>query len=198
MGDEAQQIYMMSVEIRILASIMARVSTRAVNECFTAQHADLSGLQYGILRTLMHGSSTLSELSRLFVLDPSTLVPVIDALERKDLVARGKDAADRRRVPISLTPGGIELLRSVPLQHENDLLYQCLNRLGEPKAQQLQTLLREVIAQMPEGNTMLDSVASRLYNVHGEKFTNQASCDIYHRGEINPDDEPRLYDKTDA
>lgn len=198
MDDEAQQLYMMSVEIRILASIMARVSTRAVNECFTAQHADLSGLQYGILRTLMHGSSTLSELSRLFVLDPSTLVPVIDALARKDLVARGKDPTDRRRVPISLTQGGIELLRSVPLQHENDLLYQCLNRLGEPKAQQLQTLLREVIAQMPEGNTMLDSVASRLYNVHGEKFTNQASCDIYHRDEINPDDEPKVYDETDA
>jgi len=77
---------MMSVEIRILASILARVAGRSIEDRFSAHNADISGMQYGILRTLAHQSYTLSELSRRFVVDPSTLVPVIDALERKGLV----------------------------------------------------------------------------------------------------------------
>jgi len=163
MDNDTKHLFMTSVEIRILASIMARVSTRSVDECFSTYHADINSLQYGILRTLAHGSSTLSELSRLFVLDPSTLVPVIDALERKALVSRSKDPADRRRIPLSLTQQGADLIRDVPLVHEDDLLFQCLRRMGEEKAFQLQSLLREVVQQMPEGEAMLEAITGRLY-----------------------------------
>jgi DNA-binding MarR family transcriptional regulator len=34
------------------------------------------------------------------MLDPSTLVPAVDALERKGLAMRGQDPNDRRRNPL--------------------------------------------------------------------------------------------------
>jgi DNA-binding MarR family transcriptional regulator len=163
MDDDQKQFFMKTVEIRILAGILVRATHRAIEERLSSANAEISGLQYGILRSLSHESDTSSELSRKFVLDPSTLVPVIDTLVRKGLIARNRDPQDRRRIPLSLTPAGAELVRSVPLIHEDDLLYQCLGRMGEDKAQGLLELLREVVHQMPEGEEMLQSVVSRLY-----------------------------------
>ncbi len=175
MDAERKTFFFMTVEIRILASVITRVSTRFIHERFSSKNADISGLQYGVLRTLSYESFTLSELSRRFVLDPSTLVPVIDALERKGLVARGKDPHDRRRIPLSLTPEGAKLLDSLPLFHEEDLVFKILDHMGEEKSRELLQLLREVVAEMPDGNEMLDSVSSRLYSLQaGEDVTYSA------------------------
>jgi len=163
MDSEKKDFFMMTVEIRILAAVLARISGRSIEERFSSSHVAISGLQYGILRSLSYESFTLSDLSRRFVLDPSTLVPVIDSLVRKGLITRSRDPNDRRRMPISLTEKGTELIRSVPLIHEDDLLYQCLGGMGEDKARDLLHLLREVVQRMPEGEEMLQSIASRLY-----------------------------------
>jgi DNA-binding MarR family transcriptional regulator len=163
MEPQKREFFMMSVEIRILASILARVAGRSIEERFSAHNADISGMQYGILRTLAHQSYTLSELSRRFVVDPSTLVPVIDALERKGLVTRGRDPADRRRIPLTLTEGGTALIQNMPFVHEDDLLFKILDGMGEEKCRQLLSLLREVVRDMPEGEEMVQSISSRLY-----------------------------------
>jgi DNA-binding MarR family transcriptional regulator len=163
MNDDQKQFFMKTVEIRILAGILVRATHRAIEERLSSVNADISGLQYGILRSLSHESGTSSELSRKFVLDPSTLVPVIETLVRKGLVARNRDRQDRRRFPLSLTPAGAELIRTVPVIHEDDLLYQCLGSMGSDKTQELLELLREVVHGMPEGDDMLQSVSSRLY-----------------------------------
>ncbi len=165
MEADRRNFFMMSVEIRILASVLARISSRALEERFSAHNIDMSGLQYGILRTLGHENFTLSELSRRFTVDPSTLVPVIDTLERKGLVTRGKDPNDRRRIPLSLTTHGAQMIRDIPLIHEDDLLFQRLDKMGEDKALALRELLRDVVKGMPEGEEMLQSVTSRLYTL---------------------------------
>lgn len=189
MDDEARHFFMMTVEIRILTAVMSRISHRSIEERFNAHKADISGLQYGILRTLEHESFTLSELSRRFVLDPSTLVPVIDALERKRLVARGHDPNDRRRIPISLTPDGANLLHNVPLFNEDDVLYRSLADMGEDKATELRELLRDVVKRMPDGEEMLESVTSRLYSLRGGvPITESRDC-VIHEGETSRDNE---------
>ena len=156
---------MMSVEVRILAATLARLSVRSIEDRLSAHgtNSDISGLQYGLLRTLSKQSNTLSELSRQFLLDPSTLVPVVDTLENKGLIERGKDPNDRRRIPLSLTPAGTALIESLPFVHEDDLLYQCLADMGKRKSRALLLLLRSVITRMPEGQEMLESISSRLY-----------------------------------
>src|SRR5690349_20860251 len=52
---------------------------------------------------------TLSELARRCELENSTLTPLVDDLERHDLVARARDRDDRRVVRIHLTAQGREL-----------------------------------------------------------------------------------------
>ena len=181
MDPQRKDFFMMTVEIRILTSVMTRIASRSIEERFNAHKADISGMQYGILRTLAHQSYTLSELSRRFLVDPSTMVPVIDALERKGLITRGRDPNDRRRIPLSLTDQGTALIQNMPFIHEDDVLFKTLDNLGEEKSRQLLSLLREVVKGMPEGEEMLQSIGSRLYSLKegdGEVSAQRQDCII--------------------
>jgi DNA-binding MarR family transcriptional regulator len=90
------------------------------------------------------------------------LVPAVDALERKGYAKRGRDPQDRRRVPISLTESGAELLSCVPLVDGDDPLFHSLNVLGDEQRDQLLTLMRELVGHMPEGDQILEHVSSRM------------------------------------
>src|SRR5262249_27754530 len=54
--------------------------------------------------------SSQLELARLCGLLPAQVVPVVDELERRGLVERQRDEADRRRSVVRPTPEGLELL----------------------------------------------------------------------------------------
>lgn len=181
MDTETKNFYMMTVEIRILAAVLARIASRSLEDRFNAQGANISGLQYGILRTLASQQMTQSDLSKRFVLDPSTLVPVIQTLERRQLVTRSRDTNDRRRWILSLTPEGKNLIGSVPMFNEDDLLFQCLGDMGSEKTHELLNLLRDVVQRMPEGAAMVESITSHIYSVtHGENISKPHGCDIHH------------------
>lgn len=184
MDAERKHFFMMTVEIRILTSMLSRSAFRAIENHFAAHNVEISGLHYGILRTLSHQSFTISDLSRRFMLDPSTLVPMIDSLERKGLVERGRDPNDRRRIPLSLTQEGKELLNTVSMYHEDDVLFQRLETMGEDRARQLLTLLREVVEGMPDGAEMLQSVSTRLYTLSDDESGQPQNCgaEFPHRG----------------
>src|SRR5690349_13332653 len=101
-------------------SMVTHVAIRNLEDRLRTMNIGISGLQFGILRTLSGNNFTLSELSKKFMLDPSTLVPVVDALERKGYIVRGKDLNDRRRIPLSVTEEGIAILNNLPFSPEND------------------------------------------------------------------------------
>jgi hypothetical protein len=65
-------------------------------------------------------------------------------------------------VPISLTEHGAELLSCVPVVDADDPLFHSLNLLGDERCDQLLTLMRELVGQMPEGDTILERVSSRM------------------------------------
>ncbi len=177
MDAERKRFFLMTVEIRILTALLSRSAFRSFEDHFAAHNIEISGIHYGILRALSHQSFTISDLSRRFMLDPSTLVPMIDSLERKGLVERGRDPHDRRRIPLSLTEGARELLRSVSMFHEDDVVFQQLETMGEDKARELLSLLRELIMGMPNGAEMIDSVSGRLYTlVDDEVATGPPDC----------------------
>lgn len=151
-----------AVELRMLMGLLHKHSHQALQQFFAARNIEISGLQFGILHVLAQEPHTISDLSRKFLLDPSTLVPTIDALERKGYVARQRDPKDRRRVPVILTQEGQEIIESVNMMHDNDPLAQCLAALGSQKSEQLLTLLREMVGHLPEGEEMLQSIEERL------------------------------------
>jgi len=71
----------------------------------------LSGRQYMTLAILSSDEpSSQLELARLTGLLPAQIVPVLDELERRGLVERQRDEADRRRSVVRPTPQGLELL----------------------------------------------------------------------------------------
>jgi DNA-binding MarR family transcriptional regulator len=51
-----------------------------------------------------------NDLARLLSIDPTTIVAVVDELERAGLIARRRNVADRRRYDLVLTPAGAETL----------------------------------------------------------------------------------------
>jgi DNA-binding MarR family transcriptional regulator len=121
----------------------------------------LSALQHTLLRLLSHRPYTSSELSRKLHLDPATLVPVIDALERQGLVQRGRDPNDRRRQPLALTQSGADLLARLPIFDRSDALVVGLIALGDEPAQTLLQLLRELVGHMaPDADTSRELAAT--------------------------------------
>ncbi|GIH60071.1 MULTISPECIES: MarR family winged helix-turn-helix transcriptional regulator [Microbispora] len=75
---------------------------------------DLRWRDYGVLVVLeAAGPLSQQEIGRRLSVDRSTMVHVIDVLEERGLVARARDAADRRAYSIRLTDSGRALLVDV-------------------------------------------------------------------------------------
>jgi DNA-binding MarR family transcriptional regulator len=142
-------------ELQALTGMIAKAAARAMQERLAKSGVDLSPMQLGALRMLAMEPHTISELSKMFVLDPSTLVPVVDGLEARGLVERNKDPNDRRRVPISVTAAGERAVASMMELDGNHALLQAVEHLGPDRALQLRDLLRALLLALPEGEEAL-------------------------------------------
>lgn len=146
-------------ELRALIMLVGKAIMRDLDRRLEASGAGVSGPQFGVMRLLSQESATISELSSRMMLTPATLVPVVDALERKGFVQRGTDPRDRRRVPLLLTDAGAQAVARVAEVSETDSLTQALISLGAEKAQQLQMLLRELVNHLAADDALLDRAA---------------------------------------
>lgn len=158
----------LAMEWRIIGAALSRITRVHVEQRLQRIGADISGLQMGVLKVLQHsGDHTLSDLSKKMMLDPSTLVPTIDGLERKGHVLRQRDPHDRRRVQISLTADGAECIRRIEVIDDDDLIYQAFVQMGQEKASQLLALLRQMICYLPEGEQLLHDIEQHISAFHG-------------------------------
>jgi DNA-binding MarR family transcriptional regulator len=151
-----------TLEIRILTTIILKTSTQALEKRLAEKDTFISRLQFGLLHLVSHQNYTISELSRKMMLDPSTLVPAVDALEQKGLLRRERDRQDRRRYPLYLTEAGESLLGEMHIINDDDPLLIALQTLGEADSEQLRILLRKVVESLPEGEHMLCEMEDRL------------------------------------
>lgn len=139
-----------ALEIRRLFWMVTRLTHRDVVRRLESRGIALGGLPFGVLRMLRRHPCTSSELSRDMMLAPATLVPAVDALERAGFVKRGRDPADRRRTPLTLTERGHALVTAVPMVSKSDSLVRGLGALSETERVQLRRLLRTLVhAMMP-------------------------------------------------
>jgi DNA-binding MarR family transcriptional regulator len=87
-------------------------------------HFGITGPQLWVLKTLyQNGSLSLGELSKGMYLNPSTITGVIDRLEKKGFVLRGRNEIDRRVVKVQLTPKGTELVKRAPNPIQGKMVY---------------------------------------------------------------------------
>jgi len=102
-------------ELRILQSLRRIIRAVDMHSHKLASEYKITGPQLGCLIALKKEQPlTIAQLAKIVYLSPSTLVGIIDRLEEKRLVQRQRDPADRRRIHISVTPQGVELIAAAP------------------------------------------------------------------------------------
>lgn len=100
------------VLITFRVSVLAQQLSRLVDASVRGA-LDLTSRQWRVLVMLQRmGTATSGEVARLASFDHSQTSRVAFELAEKGLITQGSDAADRRKQVLSLTPAGIECLRS--------------------------------------------------------------------------------------
>lgn len=151
-----------AVELRSLNMILSKLIMRQSEQRLAELGIDISHLQHGLLRVISLEPRTLSELSRHFMLDPSTMVPMVDALEKRGYIERHKDPQDRRRTPLVITDAGQALLERMGWLGDHEPLTEGVRALGEERARELVSALRVVIGQMPGAEQLIADMDSRI------------------------------------
>jgi DNA-binding MarR family transcriptional regulator len=114
----------------------------------TARRFDVLGMRrqhFAILSALADGGpASQAELARELRIDRSDMVAVVGELERAGLVRRSRDASDRRRNAVSLTPAGVYALGQLDAQVE-DAQRELLAPLSAAERAQLTWLLTRLV-----------------------------------------------------
>ncbi|WP_230980469.1 MarR family winged helix-turn-helix transcriptional regulator [Oryzicola mucosus] len=72
---------------------------------------EMTGIQYTVLSVIgAHAGLSSAELSRRFYVTPQTMNELISALERRDLIVRKADPANRRILRMNVTDTGRDML----------------------------------------------------------------------------------------
>lgn len=113
-----------------------------------AQSHNLTGPQLLCLRYLSsQPQSTASAIAREIAVSQATITGILDRLERRDLLLRQRCTQDKRRVWVTLTPQGRDLILAAP----SGLQQGFLARLGQLSAQeqaQIRDTLEKITAMM--------------------------------------------------
>jgi DNA-binding MarR family transcriptional regulator len=138
-------------QVRAMISLLVAADELQRDADALLKSADLSGSQYNVLRILRGGEPDGLRcgdvIARLIKRDPD-VTRLMDRLERRGFIARGRDARDRRVVRTRITPAGLELLarldEPVDALHERQFGHMSESRLGE-----LTALVQELLARRP-------------------------------------------------
>jgi MarR family 2-MHQ and catechol resistance regulon transcriptional repressor len=105
---------------------------------------DLTLSQFGVLEILYHlGELCQGELSAKLLKSTGNVTLVLDNLEKAGLIVRTRDTQDRRKVILSLTPPGKDLIERIfPLQAE--VIRQEMSALDPQEQEQLGHLCKKL------------------------------------------------------
>jgi|RhiMethySRZTD1v2_1073278.scaffolds.fasta_scaffold60753_2 DNA-binding MarR family transcriptional regulator len=133
-----------NVEVHIA---IVKASTRLMDE-FSAivKPVDLSLSQYNVLRILRgagpEGATCGEVVERLIQRDPD-VTRLLDRLEKRGLIDRGRDLEDRRVVRTRITQTGLDLIASLD-DTVNDLHHRLVGHLSDKQLADLRRLLEEI------------------------------------------------------
>jgi len=123
--------------LRATDSVVAVVEPRI-------REAGLTLTQWGALDALFHlGPLSQAVLARKVMRSAGNMTTVLDGLEARGLVRRGRDPTDRRMLRIELTEEGEGLFRRLFPDHASDIA-RAMDALPLASLQRLETLLRRL------------------------------------------------------
>ncbi len=100
--------------------------------------------QLSVLRQLRGGPQTVGRLGAEVGLSPASVTRLVDRLEKRGLVARSRDAEDRRRVDVRLTSHGERVLGESKVFKGSDLLMAVEAMSGDERRGMTSSLMRLV------------------------------------------------------
>lgn len=150
-----QEFISAATEVRILLGMLTKMSRQELQDHLDNCGVGISALHHGVMRLLNHHPYTIKELSKHMLVEPASLVPVVDELERKTYLLRTTDPQDRRRTPLVLTEEGQQMLSNLPPMPSTGPFMRTLEGMGDDKLQQLLSLLRELAHGMSENKEMV-------------------------------------------
>jgi DNA-binding MarR family transcriptional regulator len=114
--DEVPPVLPVAHDLRILQSLRRLMRATEIFSRRLVKAHKITGPQLMCLHKLLESDEglTVSQLSRAIYLSASTVVGILDRLERQDLVTRVRSATDRRKVLINVTETGRNLVLDAP------------------------------------------------------------------------------------
>lgn len=123
--------------MRAAESLLARTSQQLAADQLTVS-------QFGVLEALLHlGPLSQRQLGAKLLKSSGNITMVIDNLEKRQLVERRRDSADRRVVTVHLTDPGRALIEELFPRHLQHILAQ-MNILTPEEQTQLGHLCRKL------------------------------------------------------
>ena len=153
-------------DVRILRAI--RKIIRAVDMHSRHLHKDfkITTPQLICLHSLNdNGSITLSQLAKDVSLGMSTTAGIVDRLVTRELASRQQSLVDRRKVVLTITEAGKQLIESTPELLQQQFM-DAFSELAEPEQATITLSLEQVVSLMGAGD--LDSSPNLLL---GAKIT---------------------------
>jgi DNA-binding MarR family transcriptional regulator len=134
-----------SLEVEAILNIVRTADAFGRRNAEILKPYDLTPTQFNVLRILRGAGETglnCREISeRMLTFDPD-VTRLLDRLETRGLVARSREAKDRRVITVRITQSGLQFIDELAVK-TSDLPRQQLGHLGERKLQTLINLLEQ-------------------------------------------------------
>lgn len=149
-----------AIEIRLLASVLLKTTAQSMEQRLADMDISLSRLQFHLLHFASMEALSITEASKRMGLDPSTVSSSVDTLTRKGLIKRERDPNDRRRVQITTTDEGRNIIERCHIIPDDDPTQQAIMALGAD-AEILHQLLHQAVRNLPDSETVLADMQAR-------------------------------------
>ncbi|MDX1570356.1 MAG: MarR family transcriptional regulator [Xanthomonadales bacterium] len=139
----------MSVDQEILTALRRIIRATDLHSQELSRRCGLTGPQLVVLDCLarLDQGITVSELAESVELSQPTVTGIVNRLERRVMVNRRRSEEDRRRVLVTITDGGLEVLRAAPPRLQQQFLDQ-LDSMEDWEQNQILFALQRVVAMM--------------------------------------------------
>jgi DNA-binding MarR family transcriptional regulator len=138
-------------ELRIIQSLRRIIRAIEIYSRKLAQDHQITGPQLGCLLAVLEAGPLLAtRLAKKVHLSPSTVVGIVDRLEKKGLITRERISHDRRQIHIIVTEAGRRVAMSAPSPIQ-ERLSEALKNLPELERVSIVLALEKVVDLMEAG-----------------------------------------------
>ena len=136
-----------SISDRVLIALRQIIRSIDIRSKRLVKQFGLTGPQLIILQEIARaGEITASELAKAISLSQATVTGILE-LEKRTLITRRRSNSDRRRVKVSVTPNGRQLLGAAPPLMQESFLEE-FDRLQNWEQHMILSTLQRLVAMM--------------------------------------------------